>query len=286
MRTGLTLVLLGCAEPPPTAVPLDPPPCPTFAPGEVVGTVPSPPASEISGVAVDPDGRLFVHNDSGEAAAVHVLAPDGTPLGTWTLTDVDAIDFEDIAIGPGPDGTPYVWVGDIGDNAAARPFVTIYRFPLPLDDGGDVVPERFDVIYGDGPRDAETLFVDHAGNPWIASKETDGATGLYRLLQPRPGPRVVERLFTLPFGEPPLGQTTLVTGGDWSDAGLVLRTYLQSAYVWPAHPGEEVLAAVQREPCPVTLRAALQPEAVAWGLDGLVTIAEGTTPTVDLHRRR
>lgn len=286
MRTGLIgLLLFGCpGDVTPPATPLPPPACPVFDAGEPVGRVPSPPASEISGVAVAPDGRLFVHNDSGDPAEVHVLTPDGGFLGTWTLTGVDAIDFEDIAIGPGPNGAPFVWVGDIGDNNAERTNITVYRFPLPAEDGGELVPERLDLTYGDGPRNAETLFVDGAGSLWIASKSMDGDTGLYRLVLPRPGPAVLDRVLSLQFGEPPLGQNRLVTGGDWSERGLVLRTYVQTAFIWPINPDEELLPALQRPPCTVFLRPEFQPEAIAWTADGLVTITEGNTPNVNVHQ--
>ncbi len=40
-------------------------------------------------------------------------------------------DFEDLAVGPGPGGLSYLYVGDIGNNGDPRESVQIYRFVEP-----------------------------------------------------------------------------------------------------------------------------------------------------------
>lgn len=288
MRPGLLIVLLAACN---GATPVDtdpavftPPPCPSFAPASLIGVVETPPAVEISGMAVG-DGVIWVHNDGGENAAVHAISPQGGRLSTWTLDGVVNLDFEDMARAPGPDGGMWLWIADIGDNAAARTEIQVYRFPEPdpmID--GSVTPERLDLIYPDGPRDAESLLVDPVdGTLWIVEKSLDGVSGFYRLLRPMPGPSVLERALTKTFGQPPLGQATTVTGGDLDERGLVVRTYLEQGFVWPRAEGEPVIDALQRDPCTVTLAPEPQGEAIAWGPDGLYTISEGDQPGVHFH---
>ncbi len=279
MRTALMVSSVACSAPPPDPGDLE---CPRFEPGYRAGRVPTPPATELSGIAATSDGRLLVHNDSGESAAVHVLDGEGGWLGTWELTGVEAVDFEDIAVGVSFIGEETAWVGDIGDNLARRQGITVYRFALPASDDGRVEPERIDLVYPDGPRDAEAMWVDHRGTLWIADKQLDGNTGIYRLLDPGPGVSVLERVATLRFGEPPLGQATQVTGGDWGPVGLVLRTYLDVAYVWPAGEDGDVLEALEREPCPVGIVGEGQGEGIGWTDAGLVTVSEGEEPALNV----
>ncbi len=54
------------------------------------------------------------------------------PSAKIELEGVDAEDFEDIAVGPGPlPGLNYIYVGDIGNNDEDRDEVQIYRFLEP-----------------------------------------------------------------------------------------------------------------------------------------------------------
>ena len=90
--------------------------------------------NEVSGVAasrVHPP-LLWVHNDSGGEAAVYAIRPDGTLVTTATIEGATNTDWEDIAVGPGPQrGVSYLFLGDIGDNASGRDHVTVYRVPEP-----------------------------------------------------------------------------------------------------------------------------------------------------------
>ena len=76
------------------------------------------------------------------------IAP-ARPQCALTLAGADAVDWEDIAA---QDGVLYV--GDIGDNAARRPEIVVYRLSEP-GAAGDVEAERLVLHYADGPHDAE-----------------------------------------------------------------------------------------------------------------------------------
>src|SRR5512134_250324 len=71
---------------------------------------------EASGVAASrrTPGVLWSHNDSGEPGLVAV-ATDGTTRGRVYVAGASAGDWEDIEVGPCPQGS-CVYIGDIGDN--------------------------------------------------------------------------------------------------------------------------------------------------------------------------
>ncbi len=94
------------------------------------GTIQTPELDESSGLAASAKnpGTLWINNDSGDSARVFAVAPDGSTQGIYPFEGASAIDWEDIAIGPGPVAkTPYLYAGDIGDNGSVRPDIVIYR---------------------------------------------------------------------------------------------------------------------------------------------------------------
>jgi hypothetical protein len=118
-------------------------------------------------VGQGPTHRVLTINDSGHGPYVYVVDPStGRTVGRSTYAG-DAVDVE--ALTPGGDGS--VWVGDVGDNGAVRADVQVYRLP-PLTDGEHHVPStRYDLVYRDGARDAETLLVDpRSGRVFVVSK--------------------------------------------------------------------------------------------------------------------
>ncbi len=105
------------------------------------GTIQTPELDEASGLAASAKnpGTLWINNDSGDSARLFAIAPDGSTRGIYPFEGASAIDWEDVAIGPGPHAqTPYLYAGDIGDNGSVRPNVVLYRVPEPkvVGDGG------------------------------------------------------------------------------------------------------------------------------------------------------
>jgi hypothetical protein len=76
---------------------------------------------ESSGIALSrrTKGVYWTHNDSGDGANLYAFDATGKDLGTYTLSGVEPIDWEDIASAT-IDGKPYLFVGDIGDNNRIR----------------------------------------------------------------------------------------------------------------------------------------------------------------------
>jgi len=247
------------------------------------GVVGSPELTEISGVAASrrEPGVLWVHNDSGGRAAVYALDLTGTTRARVDVTNAVAVDWEDIAIGPGPDAATHLFVADIGDNAASRERVMIYRFPEPALAATAVTADAVTLRYPDRPHDAEAFMVHPVTGDWyLLTKERSDASTLFRAAKPGPGSSTVtlEPLTTISV------QPDFVTGGDISPDGsaLAIRTYL-SVRVYPI-TGGDVAGALAGPPCRGPALREGQGEAIAFGADGrtLVTISEGANPAVNV----
>jgi len=167
--------------------------CPKFLGGHKVGTIQSPLITEASGMAASRKnpGVLWVHNDGGPPC-VYAITPEGKHLGTYNLEGARLHNWEDIAIGPGPDpNVDYLYVGDIGDNNSRRKSIKIYRVPEPKVDVNQPAAnvtlsgvEAIELLYPDGPRDAETLMLDPLTKDiYIISKE--GQSKVYRAAYPQ-----------------------------------------------------------------------------------------------------
>ena len=153
---------------------------------------------EVSGLAnsrLNPD-VFWMHNDSGDRPRVYAVSRSGKLLGTFLLAGAAAVDWEDMAIGPAPDGGSYLYLADIGDNSAQRTSVHIYRVLEPRVDSSvdpDSAPVTrtlsgvvdFEFVYEDGARDAESFFVDPLTNDFyvVSKREADG-NRLYRSVAP------------------------------------------------------------------------------------------------------
>ncbi len=246
---------------------------------------------EVSGLAqsrTNPD-VFWVHNDSGEPS-VYAVSRDGALLGSYGLAGATAIDWEDMAIGPAPDGQSYLYLADIGDNNGRRMSVRVYRVREPLVDA-DQAPvvetlsgvTAYAFVYEDGPRDAEGFMVDPLTNDFyiVSKRELDG-NRLYRSVSPSES-----RLNTLAR----VGTFSLIgtTGADISPDGLqvLIRRYSStlSSFTSPALAGSywsrpdtsvNLIDLLARPGQTVPLVAEAQGEAIAFAADnrGFYTTSE------------
>ncbi|MEZ4451351.1 MAG: hypothetical protein R3B09_17865 [Nannocystaceae bacterium] len=254
--------------------------CPSVASPVVQATIADPEISEASGLAQSRSqpGVFWVHNDSGDSARFFAFDGAGATLGIFALTDVDAEDWEDLALGPGPTPGAWIYLADIGDNLAARPRVTVYRVPEPdaaAARGGLMKitgAEAIVLAYPDKPHDAETLLVDPAtGDLFIAIKSDP--TRIFR----HPGPVTAGGPYVLEEVTPIVAPGTYATGGDVSPAGdfVAIRTYTQ-AHLWLRPKGGDLRDAFATAPCVLPLAAEVQGEtlAIAGDASGYYTLSE------------
>jgi len=245
---------------------------------------------ELSGIAFSKihQGVFYGHNDSGGDAAVYMFNSEGEELGKIELEKATNRDWEDIAVGPGPDGKSYIYIGEIGDNLAIHSEVIIYRIPEPekLKPESEVKPEKIKLIYPGGARDAETLMVDPiSGDIYIISKR-DKKNTIYCLPADRFKDKeaVLERMGELNF--------TSSVGGDISADGdqILIKSYL-NVYYWTRKSGESVAQALLRDPVMLIYNPEPQGEAIAFQPDGnaYYTISEkrfDIFPTLYRYERR
>jgi hypothetical protein len=192
---------------------------------------------ESSGLVVSArhDDVLWTHADGGSVAQVRAVDSAGETVATVTLAGIDPYDPEALAPGTDDDGSPALFLGDIGDNLEERPDVSVFRFtePRSLRDR-TVRAQWYRFTYPDGPHDAEALLVHpRTGRLLIATKGFAGA-GLYRA--PRDPVTTGEGTNELVrVGDVP----ALVTDGAYlPDGRFALRTYT-SVHVYD-RPGHEI----------------------------------------------
>jgi hypothetical protein len=105
---------------------------------------------------------LWTVNDSGDAARIYGVGPNGRTRGGLRVAGLKPRDWEALAAAEDGAGRPVLWVGDIGDNQSARERgILVHRVVEPEELRDDVVrPTSYRLVYPDGPHDAETLLVD------------------------------------------------------------------------------------------------------------------------------
>lgn len=184
---------------------------------------------ESSGLAASrrTPGVFWTHNDSGGDPTIFAVDSAGRLLGVVRVTGAENRDWEDLAVGPCPAGS-CLYVGDIGDNAARRRDVEVYRVPEPAPGDAATAPaEIFRLRYPGGPRDAESLFVLPDGGLYLVNKGRGEPVELFRAPQPlRAGPaQPLTRVAELSAREPT--RLNMVTGAAATSDGrwVAIRTY-------------------------------------------------------------
>lgn len=268
--------------------------CPKVEPSHVEGRVADGDIDELSGLVASRRhvGVFWVHNDSGDDARVFAIDAHGKSVAELVLAGADATDIEDIALGKGAEGAPDVlYVADTGDNMKRRRSVQIYRVaePLTLSRGAEPVELKqradiLEVVYEDGPHDAETLLVDPVqGDLYLVAKAhlllREEPVGVYRLSFAELSTKrknVARKVAAIRLGP--------ATGGDIAVDGsaIVVRNYWSALY-WPRASGQTIVDALAKTPCRLTVSdVGYQGEAIGFTPDGAayVTIAEGNHPAI------
>jgi len=234
-----------------------------------LGVIEYTPINEASGIAASRKnpGVLWTHNDSGDPNRVFAFNTHGEHLGVYYIDGAGALDWEDMAVGPGPgSGVQYLYIGDIGDNLSQRELKYIYRVPEPDVDSNqtpiDTTIYGTEIItykYPDGKRDAETVMVDPLTKDIYVVSKRENNVRVYRAQYPQSitDTLILEHKVTL--------DSTQITGGDISPSGLeiLIKTYFNIFY-WYREPGQELWDALANEPLIVPYVWEPQGEAVGW----------------------
>lgn len=246
---------------------------------------------EISGIAASGINAniYYIHNDSGDTSRFFAINPAGKIISTVYFKGdpkerkFGVHDCEDIAVGPGPvKGKSYVYMGDIGDNNATRPYITVYRMEEQKGWAKDslstaaAVPVHFK--YPDGPKDAETLMIDPIEKLiYIVSKRKD-SVGVYTSplsYKPNDTLQLTKRCKLYFKGFPPF---KWITAGDISKDGqqILLKNYVKVFY-WKRTGIEPVWKTLLRKPEELPYDEEKQGEAIGFTNDGkgYFTASEG-----------
>jgi hypothetical protein len=157
---------------------------PRYGPPTTIARLKNSSITESSGLAASRStpGAYWTHNDDS-GPFIYAFNATGASLGVFRVTGANAYDWEDIAIGPGPQRDKwYLYIGDIGDNSAARSEIVVYRVSEPTlgpaslnltkaHPGTTESAEAIRLRYPDGKFDAETLLVHPVtGNIYVVTK--------------------------------------------------------------------------------------------------------------------
>ncbi len=256
--------------------------------------------NEASGLALSrtEPGVLWVVNDSGGEPRVFAIGADARLLCSYDLPGAASEDYEDLALGRGPEaGADYLYIADIGDNLSRRDSVVVYRVPEPrVSDTcagstpgsaafrGSLEPGSVHAIsmtYPDGPRDAQTLLGDPVtGDLFVVTRTPAGPSEVFRAPYDRlaSGSVKLEKVASVALAGTGVSEVA-VTGGDVSPDGrrIVLRTY-NGAWMWQRDGAESIAQALTRSPVSLPVVGPPQEpqgESIALGEASYFTLGEG-----------
>ena len=199
-------------------------------------------------------GVVWIHNDDGNDRHLYAFRTNGSLLATFDY-NLNLGDVEDMAVGPGPGGASYLYVGDIGGAdkpgevrssviivRIPEPFVSLSWASNPFIDLNFTGVQFFFLEYPDGSFDAETLMVDPvSGDVLVGTKQNNG-TRIYRAnlnAVANADTVMMSYVLTVPFGS--------ASGGAISPTGgrIALRRE-NAAMMWIRCEGESVSNALTR----------------------------------------
>lgn len=265
------LVLIGCHQPGKTQ---------RFEAGVSVGEIKDNAIREASGLvmSVNNPGMLWTHNDSGNTADIFLLDEHGEIRCTVHLAGIKNRDWEDIAIGPGPEaGKQYIYIAEIGDNKAVYDTKILYRIEEPRLTGGVTDTtltqiDKIEFVLSDGKRDAEALMIDPLSNDFYIFSKRESRINLYKLAWPlqTTEPMTAERVIEgLPF--------TLIVAADVSEDGreILIKNY-DNIFYWARNPGESLEETIKTTPEVLPYSPEPQGESITFSRkgEGYYTISE------------
>ena len=246
---------------------------------------------EASGIvaSLTNDNVIWTHNDSGDSNRIFAMNTQGKHIGEYFLNDSQNRDWEDIAIGPGPEeGLHYLYVGDIGDNFSENDIKHIYRVIEPkLNSSSNFNSIQLDGIesisfqYEDGNRDAETLIIDPLTKDIIIiSKREATAVHIYSIPFPQDTDTILTANLIMTkdfYPNDNFATSQWIVGGDISHDGkeILVKSYTDIFY-FSRTSNQSFYDALNNEEIKFPYITEPQGEAICWdaNLDGYYTLSE------------
>ena len=255
------------------------------------GEIESDDIQEASGIvaSLTNDNVIWTHNDSGDSNRIFAMDTQGKHIGEYFLNDSQNRDWEDIAIGPGPEeGLYYLYIGDIGDNFSENDIKHIYRVIEPqLDHSSNSNSIQLDGVesisfqYEDGNRDAETLIIDPLTKDIIIiSKREAMAVHIYSI----PFPQETDTILTANlimtkdfYPNDNFVTSQWIVGGDISHDGkeILIKSYTDIFY-FSRTSNQSFYDALNNEEIKFPYITEPQGEAICWdaNISGYYTLSE------------
>lgn len=230
---------------------------------------------EASGIADSKSvpGNLWVQQDSGNPSDLFLLSYDGTIKKKIRIKGATNRDWEDLAIGSGPDaGANYLYLAETGDNTASEIAYFIYRFVEPtMADDTIRTYDRINFKYADGAHDAEAIFVDNTTKDIYIVTKRDAKSKVFKLAYPQS--TTSQNTATLVSELGFTGATGAAMSADGKE--LLVRTYMAINY-WKRSAGESVDAMLKKAPTSLAHQLEPQGEAICFKNDntGFYTLSE------------
>ncbi len=229
---------------------------------------------ELSGIAEShkTPGVLYVFNDGATANEIYLTNKAGNDLGRVIVDGCSPRDWEDIAVGPGPDATKsYVYMADIGDNNASYKTVTIYRFIEPdlsgVNAGSQIHVATFDKIqvsYARGAANAETLLIDPLTRDLLIATKESTKSYLYVIPYPQSTTST-----TKVYASARLGFDFLTSGNISADGTEILLRNKSQIWYWKRVVSESITTTLLHKPLDAPYAAnEHQGEGVCFAADG------------------
>jgi hypothetical protein len=245
---------------------------------------------------------FWTHNDSGDGPFIYAFDRGGKHRGVWRVSGATALDWEDMATGPGPaEGQSYIYIGDIGDNGRSRHEIIVYRIAEPSitsDDSSSTtehprLTDRADAIrltYPDGKYDAEALLIHPStGDLYIVTKAMAAPARVYRLKAPPPaaGVSTLTHVGEIRFPNQAMG---FITGGGISPDGLrvILCDYVGACELVLGEKQSGFDSIWKQPPLQIDLGPRKQGESICYRADGLALMATSERlpcPLIEVERR-
>jgi hypothetical protein len=228
---------------------------------------------EISGIIASRANAnvLWVHNDSGDESVLYAINTKGEHLGKYRLRGITARDWEDIALGSGPQpDVDYLYIGDFGDNDYKYDCKYIYRVPEPEVHYNQTPVSTFiDKIeilvfqFPNGRKNAETLLIDPISKDIYILSKSDSIAEVYCTINTfsKKEPITLNYLGTI--------SVPMAVGGDISPSGkeILIKNYF-SVFYWKREPDNTIWEALQKEFKIIPYIPEPQGEAICWKFDG------------------
>lgn len=225
---------------------------------------------ELSGIAesVNNPGLFWIQNDGGNGARVFLINKKANIKLTCVLKGIENRDWEDIAVGPGPEeGKTYIYIAEIGDNKAVYPLKHIYRFEEPVMGSEKKIEiDKIDTLTFRLPgdrKDTETLLLDPQTKDLYVVSKREEPVHLYKISFPYSTSDTItaDSVLTIPL--------TQLTAGEISPNGkeIVLKNY-DDIFYYKREEGKSIIETLKQKPEVLAYDPEPQGEAITWARDG------------------